>query len=207
MELNQSEKSESSLSLARFRADFDKMDPGLKAKCPWAEISSRLLANEGRYLALAEAMNEGGILFGVDYSGNPLFADRGDEPIMKNMNYKDTRDRVLYEHDASNNMVTNKDGNPIPTGYEMFPYRGHREKSNEILQYEAHTKKPFVKAANGDWCSSWLESGENPSLPRDIYCVTYDESTCTYLGYSDPWDFRDFRGVRRLLRIKKNPNL
>jgi hypothetical protein len=189
--------------LAIFKADFDK-DSVLQAECSWAEIQSRLLANKGYYLALAQAMEGGGELFGVDRNGNTLFSDRGDEPIMKGMNYKDTRDRVLYKHDRydiNGKMQTDEAGKPMSTGYEMFPFAGDDDKSQEILQYETHTGKPFVKSPDGkEWCSSWVESGENSSWPRRVYFdLNFGRA---YVGGGGPQDGGDARrGVRRLLRV------
>ncbi len=189
--------------LATFKTDFDK-DHAIQAKCSWTEIQSRLLARDGHYLALAQAMEQGGELFGVDAEGNPLISDRGDEPIMKGMNYKDTRDRVLYKHGADNKMITDKDGQPISTGYEMFPYSGDYEKSPEILQYEAHTGKPFIKSTYGqEWRSSWVESGENPPWPRDVYFIPSAAVGYAYVGNVPPLGEFRYRGVRRLLRVKK----
>ena len=193
--------------LAIFKADFDE-DPAIRGKCSWAEIQTRLLANEGHYLALAKAMNEGGILFGVDTDGNPLFADRGDEPIMKGMNYKDTRDRILYKHDASDKMITDEDGQPVPTGYAMFQYSGNYDKSEEILQYESHTGKPFIKSSDftkstgEDPCSSWVESGENPLWRPGIVYFNWHGAYARG-GHADPQNVSPNCGVRRLLRVKK----
>lgn len=192
--------------LAAFKEDYDNSEnPTLREKCSWAEIQTRLLANEGHYLALAQAMEQGGILFGVDAQGNPLIADRGDEPIMKGMNYKNTRDRVLYKHtsnDKDGTMILGEDQKPISTGYEMFPYVEPYDKSEEILQYEAHTGEPFVKSPNGtEWRSSWAESGENPSWPRAV-SFRPDDGYAS-VSYASPMREFDLRGVRRLLRVKK----
>jgi hypothetical protein len=191
--------------LTTFKADFDA-DPTLKSKISWAEIQTRLLANEGKYLALAQAMEQGGQLFGVDAQGRPLISDRGDEPIMKGMNYDNTRDRVLYKHDKNDitgKMLSGKDGKPVATGYEMFPYTEPYGKSPEISQYESHKGSKFVKSSNGEeWCSSWLESGENPSLPRALN--SYPNGQRSFIGRGDPRAGGDIRGVRRLLRVEKN---
>ncbi|MFA6917956.1 MAG: DUF4256 domain-containing protein [Candidatus Gracilibacteria bacterium] len=209
------ESEEADPRLATFKADFDE-DPKLKAKCSWTEIRNRLLANEGHYLTLAKAMEGGGVLFGIDKEGNPLISDRGDEPIMKGMNYKDTRDRVLYKHtrlDIAGEMVLSEDKQPISTGYEMFPFleRSTRDnKSTEILQYESHTRKPFVKSLNGKECrSSWLESGEylprmeaRQAVVRPYSIHSYDVGAEVEI---DPPTFtgKNTTGVRRLLRVRK----
>lgn len=190
--------------LAVFQADYEK-DATLKGKILWVEIRNRLLANNGRYLALALAMEQGGELFGVDAEGNPLICDRGDEPIMKGMNYQNTRARVLYQH-AHGQMIVDKGGQPaLRTGYEMFPmppyYSSDYDKSPEVLQYEAHTGKPFVKDPNErEWRSSWLESGETRSWIR---VVDFSPSKGGAGGDVDsPGNAHPSRGVRRLLRVR-----
>ncbi|MCX6735184.1 MAG: hypothetical protein NTZ25_04750 [Candidatus Peregrinibacteria bacterium] len=190
--------------LKTFKADFDA-DPTLKSKISWAYIQTRLLANEGHYLALAQAMEQGGQLFGVDAQGRPLISDRGDEPVMKGMNYKNTRDRVLYKHDKNDmtgKLISGEDGKRQSTGYEMFPYTEPYDKSEEIQQYESHTGKHFVQSPDkSEWRSSWLESEENPSLPRDVFFDPNNQGSlvCDDLQYGEV----DSRGVRRLLRVEK----
>lgn len=187
--------------LAIFRADYDK-DSALQGRITWAEIQIRLLANNGRYLALALAMEQGGELFGVDSQGNLLICDRGDEPIMTGMNYKNTRNRVLYRHER-NQMINGADRNPVSTGYEMFPYSGDSDKSSEIVQYEAHTGKPFIKDPNGrEWRSSWVESGEAPSWPRRVDYLP--NLTRSYVAGVIPELRNPNRGVRRLLRVRES---
>jgi len=190
--------------LKTFKADFDS-DPELQAKISWEEIQTRLLVNDGHYLALAQAMEQGGQLFGVDAKGNPLISDRGDEPIMCGMNFKKTRDRVLYKHDRldkAGKRELDEDKKPIVTGYEMFPYVEPSDKSPEILQYEAHTGKPFVKSPNGDeYRSSWLELGKHFTNPFHVYLDPRYSYTRVYRDYKQS-EFPT-RGVRRLLRVKK----
>lgn len=131
------DSAETDQCLAIFKADYDS-DLALKEKITWQEIETRLLANNGYYLALAQEMEQEGILFGVDKDGNPLIADRGDEPIFKGMNYHDTLARVLYKHkredkyDRYGRMQRDEAGQSIPAGYEMFPYVPVQNKSPEI---------------------------------------------------------------------------
>lgn len=203
-EAAQPEAAELDPRLKTFKADYDS-DASLKGKITWQEIKARLLANNGHYLALAQAMEQGGVLFGVDKSGNPLIADRGDEPIMKGMSYKDTRDRVLYKHDRydrDGQMQRDESGQPISTGYEMFPYIPNYDKSPEITDYETHTGKPFVKSPKGgEFRSSWAESGEAPSWPRFVRFNPGFGSANVDSGYPQLEAYN--RGVRRLLRVKK----
>ncbi|MCX6734599.1 MAG: hypothetical protein NTZ25_01670 [Candidatus Peregrinibacteria bacterium] len=188
--------------LTTFKTDFDS-DPALQSKISWAEIQTRLLANEGHYLALAQAMEQGGQLFGFDKQGNPLISDRGDEPVMKGMNYKNTRDRVKYKHtsnDKRGTKILDEKQQPIATGYEMFGYNEPYGKSEEINQYETHTGKKFVQNSK-DWRLSWLESGEKPSWPR--YVDSSPRNADSFVDFDDPNSESDNLGVRRLLRVEK----
>ena len=184
--------------LQPFRDQYSRWLPAIGSKCTWAEIESRLLANNGSYLSLAEGL-ENAVLFGVDAAGNPLFADGGDQPMLEGMNYNHTRQRV------------------VPTGYEMFPvgeelivadlldfrYYGKYHKSSEIKQFEAFTKKPFVLPQRGEsWSSSWLGSGERPFGACTASFSTMDGQVLIDVE-THPNDGRYGRGVRRLLRVKK----
>lgn len=174
--------------LQGYRSQYERWNANLKGRCPWQKIKSRLLANEGRYLILAEGMNEGGVLFGLDKENNPLFADGGDEPIMKGVNYFDTRDRVRNKFDDHGEMI--KVGEkPVSTGYEMFS-------ADEVSMFEEFTGKPFVTS-----CSLWLESGEDPGGIHSIsYNVDVDECE---IWSTIPQSTISNRGVRRLLRVKE----
>ena len=191
--------------LTRYKEDYDTTKNSVLKAFPWAEIQNRLLANEGHYLTRAQTMEQGGQLFGVDKQGRPLISDRGDEPIMKGMNYKNTRDRVLYKHDRNDingKLIPGEDGQPQLTGYEMFGYAGDYDKSDEIDQYETHTGKHFVQSRGGYYYrSSWLESGENPSSPGIIRSFPNIVDSSVY--YDSRNSSEQDRGVRRLLRLEK----
>lgn len=200
------EATEIDVRLASFKADFDQ-DYAIRAGCSWAEIQRRLLANGNHYLQLAEAMDGGGILFGVDEECNPLIANRGDEPIMKGRSYEDTRNRVLYKHNTNDEIIIGEGGQPVQTGYEMFPYAGNCNKSPEILMYEAHTGKPFVRSFpdKNKRRSAWVESGKNPSQPRFVNFNPCRGYTC--MGMLDDPNVRihlvpQVRGTRILLRVR-----
>ena len=218
-EIYDSESLDESPILTRFATDYDKWSPNLQARCSWEQVQAKLLANDGRYLELAENMNERGVLFGVDEGGNPLIADGGEEPIMRGMNYKDTRDRVLYEHDRLDKlgkMVLGENGEPIPTGYEMFPFSGNYDRSSEIQMFEVNTGRRFIESSsiqpqrynnytNSEYIISWLESGENPDIPRvvifGLYLYTPFRSGYAYVGAGSPKSASQDCGVRRLLRL------
>lgn len=61
--------------LKRFEDQYQRFSAEDKIRWPWEIVRARLLDNNGRSLALAEEMNSGGILFGIDEKGNPLIAD------------------------------------------------------------------------------------------------------------------------------------
>ena len=187
--------------LASYSSQYEELDRESKARCSWEELKSRLLANNGRNLGLAEGLNQKGVLFGVDNNGNPLIADAGDEPLMTGMDYPDTRNRVMYEYEG-NEMVKEK-GKPVPTGYELFPYEGDYEKSVEIKMYEQNTGNPIVASSyRKEWRSIWLESGQNPSWPRNARFYPDRGNADVNLDY--PRFNLPERGVRRLLRVKKS---
>lgn len=188
---------------ATYRSQYEKLDDTLKFRCSWEEVMNRLLANDGHYLHLAEAMNEKGILFGVDEQGNPLFSDRGDGPMMFGMNYADARRFVLMKKEGWKH---------VTTGYEMFPYSGCIDKSPEIMMFEACTGNPFGHCPKGGpMRMSWLESGGGPDyisnrVPRfSPRIIVFDPRIQeSEISSKDP-QFHDFLlGVRRLLRVKKS---
>lgn len=198
-----SDSAETDPRLFQFREDFDK-DVDLRAKCPWGKIRKRLLDHGEYYLSRALAMEGGGQLFGVDKDGNPLISDRGDEPVMKGMDYRKTRKRVLYEHDADGKIVKGAGGHPVFTGYEMFPYLSAFVKSEEMAQYEIHTGVPFIRPPEGrGWRASWVESTEDPAVAR--YAYFNSSYQCVYMDSCDPSSKDADRGVRRLLRVRRYP--
>jgi len=180
--------------IARFKAQYEGLEPEYKADCSWHEVESRLLANDSHFLKLVEAMNQGGVFFGVDKDGNPLIADGGVEPIMTGMNYADTREAVMFKK---------IEGKQAPTGYELFPYSGDYKKSDEMLAFEKSTNEPFIRSGNKkEWRGSWLESGEKSVRPRlaDFGPVRGR----AYVDYGSPRNSYPLLGARRLLRVKKS---
>jgi len=183
------------------KAQYEKMDQVSQARCSWEELVRRIIANNGYNLGLVHGLNNNGVLFGVDKEGNPLFADRGDEPVMTGMNYPDTRNRVLYKYDGEE--MVRREGEPVRTGYEMFSYSRGYAKSEEIEMYEKNTGRPFVKSPNGDEMRmSWLESGEYPERPR--HALFNPHSGRVGVDHADPGAKGPDRGVRRLLRLRSS---
>jgi|CXWL01.1.fsa_nt_gi hypothetical protein len=176
--------------LQRYQGHYDRWSADLKEKCSWEVVQRALLANNCRYLGLAEGLHAQGILFGVDEEGRPLFADGGDGPILTGKSYKETRQAVREK-------VVHRQR--VPIGYEMFPGTSLYEKSPEIAMFEAHTGKPFVSTSDGSWSASWLESGDEPIHPKLAYFDPERELVSLENGYTDRI-FPEY-GVRRLLRV------
>lgn len=189
--------------LTKYKEQYDGSGNSKLKNVPWATIQDRILEDEDFQLRAALDLEQGGELFGIDKEGNPLISDGGDEPVVKGMNYPDTRARVHFKHtsnDKAGTMIQGEDGQPISTGYEMFGYVEPYNKSDEIEQYEAHAGKKFVQNSK-EYRSSWLESGKNPSWPRDVGSGPRNAASRVY--DDAPKDVYPTRGVRRLLRVKK----
>lgn len=195
-----------------YKGQYEALDDKFRSRYSWAEVERRLLANNAHYLQLAEGLNENGILFGVDSTGNLLFADGGKEPIMKGKNYMETREAVLFKQ---------VEGSRVKTGYEMFPHNANKNprppvwKSSEILMFEKATKGPFVKSDNDkSRVYSWLESGEEDRGQAAIIKFEYDNwdpksnarddqqgNFHTHVIHGPSKAKSSNYGVRRLLRV------
>jgi hypothetical protein len=174
-----------------YKGQYESLPEGMRRRCSWQEIERRLLADDGMYLRLSEALNHGGLLFGIDESGNPLFADSGNEPVLTGMNYADTRAAVWFTGEGESREAT---------GYELFPAPDESIKSYEIEMFEAVAGMPFVKSPKGDKIvSSWIESGDNPKKALLMAFMPNYGYTVTQMDSAD--NKSDGRGVRRLLRV------
>ncbi len=176
--------------LTRYNEMYNKWSLADRAKAPWKFVQERLLSKD--YLAKAEAMNEGGVLFGIDLAGNPLVADGGVKPIMTGKNYANARKAVMGEEKT-------------PTGYILFPYVEPYTKSPEIMAFERFTGEPFVRSEDKKtWRSSWLDSGENDANVRFARVAYFDPGVKhAYVCDGSAVDGYDRRGVRRLLRVEE----
>lgn len=188
------EKVSETAALSRLKSQYEQWKPERKAGCAWEEVEGRLLANDGYYLRLAEAMQLGGVLFGTDKAGNPLVADGGSEPILAGMTYRDARKAVMFRKNK---------GKQISTGYEFFPFdlSHHWGKSAEILAYEEFTKGPFIGVKfTKKWKASWLKSDEPD---RSWYAYLGWDADKVLVSADSPRIENPELGVRRLLRIKR----
>ncbi|MBI5411705.1 hypothetical protein HZA43_00845 [Candidatus Peregrinibacteria bacterium] len=208
--LNPSEAVPELKGLARFKAQYEALERRNPSGViwrnlggvTWQEVETRLLANDSHFLKLAEAMAEGGILFGVDKDKNPLIADGGEEPILCGMNYADTRKTVIFS-EVTKIIDGKMQEMQIPTGYEMFPYSGNSDKSIEICTFEDVTNNPFIYSKDKKhYRASYLESGDNP--PHDVWVACFNRGDSrVVVGHDSPNIFDPRCGVRRLLRVKK----
>ncbi|MFH0820515.1 MAG: hypothetical protein V1908_01950 [Candidatus Peregrinibacteria bacterium] len=178
--------------LAAYKAQYDRWSAAEKTRCLWAEVKERLLGNDSEDLKRAEAMPEGGILFGLDKQGNLLIANGGLGPVLTNMNYQDTRKAVRF---------TEQGGKQAPTGYEML------SEEAEIRAFEAFTGQPVVRTPEGfepspednGYRGIWRESGDNPDWARHAYVDPGSARARLYVYY--PSLRLPGRGVRCLLRV------
>lgn len=166
-------------SLARYGEQYSRWDAALKSQISWELVRGKFLANDGKYLKLAAAMNEGGVLFGLDGKGNPLVADGGVEPVMTGMDYENTRSAVTE------------------SGYRMFPCSDDYDKSFEILNFEKFTNEPFIRSADKkEWMSSWLERDTAGGTRVISFRIGYGD---TYVHFENGKFAGNSCGVRRLL--------
>ncbi len=175
-------------TLEVYRKQYNCMPSAAQVQCSWEEVKARLLGNSGQDLERAGNIPGGQpVLFGVDKDGNPLIANGGPGPILTGMNYANTRKAVHFAE---------KDGKPVPTGYEML------SEEVDIRTFEAFTGKPVVQLAEGqDWAGIWRESGDNPGWARSarVYAGNTRANLYEYYpGFHDPG-----LGVRCLLRVLK----
>lgn len=193
--------------LKRFVENYELLKPQDKSRCPLEELYRRLVADDAHYLSLAEEMEGGGVLFGVDSRGNPLVADAGDEATfaLGECNYLTAQDRVY-------NTRSEYPRAPKPTGYEMFPCVKDGAcsfaKSPEILAFEEFTGKPFVFTENkGEWRASYLLTNTDAWPPAAVFdtdsCMGSRRSCCVRQNLPASYtEHPSWFGTRRLLRIR-----
>ena len=192
--------------LAGYHQEYSRLPADVKSRATWETITQKLLANDSEKLKLAQAMQGGGELFGVGAEGVALFKDKGTEPVMFGFDEKGKMIQV-YDRDPMQMDRIKKwaDYSEIreqvqKDGYELFPYKGDYDFSNEMSQVQRHTKEPFVASKDrSEWIFSWLESGDKSNIARfAIYCPN-DGHVYVRIDFSR---LRDSRyGAVRLLRV------
>jgi len=195
-------------AIQAYGQQYDSLPDGDKSRCDWKTVSARLLANGSEKLKLAEAMQGGGELVGIDAEGKAMFKDKGVEPVMYGYDEKDKLVQI-YDRDPKQmaKVKNEKWANYFETreqvlkdGYELFADDGNYNLSDEMRQVQAHTKEPFVASKDRkEWRASWLESG---GRPVDARSVNFDpDGGLVYVFEYNP-EFRYGNlGVARLLRV------
>lgn len=149
------------------------------------QIEDALLENKAEGLLKVAAMQEGGELFGIDENGKFLFKDRGTEPVRFALD-KDEKPVMIYYRDlAQAQFLRYANYNEIyeavygpegqPTGYELFPDAPDYQKTGMVAAVEEITGAPFVRSADGEDRSSWLDNGRVPESHADLRYVNYTE--------------------------------
>lgn len=165
-----------------YRYMYENWEDEEKERATWNFVQDRLLT--GNNLEKAVSMHLGGILFGLDEQGNPMFADGGVEAIMTGLNYRNSREAVMKK------------------GYTLFPCHQIFEKSTEVLKFEKFTREPFVRSEDGEcYRASWLESGENPESFNFVYFSAPYQWSIMNINFLSHGDV--YRGARSLFRAKK----
>lgn len=180
--------------LQRYKDQHEKLKAEVRKKLSWEDIAKRLLANDGYYLSRAQAMDEKGVLFGMDSLGNALIADSGENLTLTSVTYPEARDRVYFKNREQFE----------PTGYEMFPAGVDNTYSQELDDFIHYTgqyvegildSKHFVRGKLVETIG-WLESSHH-SLPRQIV-------NRNMWGYEiQAGNYQDRADVRRLLRVRR----
>ncbi|MBI4127220.1 hypothetical protein HY463_00760 [Candidatus Peregrinibacteria bacterium] len=172
--------------LTKFAEMYKKWSAVSKSRLDWPRVQAALLANDGALLKKAEAIPNGPIMFGADKDGNILFANGGLEPILTSM-------MQLEAIEAAKSL-----------GFDIFPYNGRGEKSEEELQFEEFTGEPLVRFEYMTaWAASWLDNGKNNTNNGPVY-VSYFSPEYMDSGISlfQAGHQHENCGIRFLLRAK-----
>ena len=204
----ESEKESEKLTaaLSRYEKEYASIPDNIKSRCSWNDISERLLANDSEKLRLADAMQGGGQLIGIDKKGKALFRDKGVEPVMFGFDQDDNLIQI-YDRNPEEMGTVKKWANYFECrtqlkkdGYEMFSNDGEFDFSEEMKQSEDYTEEPFVASENRrDYRASWLESGDKPGRAHGVLfdSVFGSVGVCNV----NPENRDDGYGVVRLLRV------
>jgi len=202
-----SESENLSPELAIYKQEYDRMFDDAKERCAWKTVAERLFANNGEKLKLAQSMQGGGELFGIDSEGRALFKDKGVEPVMYGFD-KDGKLLQIYDRDQEQMKQVQKWADyfeireqVLKDGYELFADDNcYGVYSDEMRQATEHTRKPFVASRDrDDWRASWLESGDRSVYARRVYYSPYDGDV--HIDVDSPEDRGVHYGAVRLLRV------
>lgn len=192
--------------LTAYHQEYSGLSDEIKARADWTAITERLLANNSEKLKLAQAMQGGGQLIGIDVEGKALFKSRGVEPVMYGFD-EDDKLLKIYDRDPKQMKQVKKWANyheireqVLDGGYEMFADDGDYGFSDEIKQVTDHTEEPFVASKDKEeWRASWLESGDKPDAARDVRF--FPVVGRVHVSGLNPGSRNAGYGVVRLLRV------
>jgi len=205
--LKVAEKRELTPELAVYHQEYSRLPADVKSRATWEAIAQKLLADDSKKLKLAKNMQGGGELVGIDSGGKALFKDKGVEPVIFGF---DGDGKLVHIYDRDQEQIIKQikkwadyseiRGQILKDGYELFPYEGDYDCSDEMKQVENHTKEPFVASKNREeWRVSWLESGDCTADARRAY---FDPAGGRVgVGAYDPEHRYDGSGAVRLLRV------
>ena len=201
-----SEAEKMNTSLIIYRRQYDELPDDVKALAKWEGIAERLLENNGEKLKLANTMQGGGELFGVDTEGRALFKDKGTGPVMFGYGKKGKLLRI-YDRDPEQMKQVKKWCNyyeireqALKDGYELFADDGHYGLGFEMKQVEKHTGESFIASENvEDYCSFWLESGVKAVRAHIVYFLP--DGGGGIISEANPEDRECYCGAIRLLRV------
>jgi len=197
--------------LAPYKIQYESLPDDVQDRCAWENIAARLLSENGKKLKLAQAMQGGGELFGVDREGRALFKDKGVEPVMYGFNVKGEPMQV-YDRDPEQMKQIKKRASCSEIrdrvregGYELFPgdILSPDSFGDEMTQAQDQTKQPFVASKDEkELRISLLSDSDNSSFSRNPF-ARFDPVTKSVCVYdNDSLDVRDtYTGAVRLLRV------
>jgi hypothetical protein len=196
-----------------YMEQYIRLPGDIRQRCVWETVSARLLANGGEKLKLAQAMQGGGELVGIDSEGSAMFKDKGSEPVMYGYDEKSQMMRI-YNRDPEQMKMVKMWANyseicakVTEEGYEMFACDSRDSNgdygflSEEMQQVELNTGKQFVASEDRkEWRASWLKSDKRSD--GKVWNADFSEVDHTVGVYAtEPTRTSEERGVIRLIRV------
>lgn len=161
-------------------------------RATWGQIRESLLADREKRLKQIEKLNAlgGAILFGIDAQGNALISNNSDAAPYIGLNIREAKAKVAGE------------------GFELFPAGSGMDLSQEVMDYEAFTGRPFSgspeKINGASFTSSWIDSPDEVQIvERNIAATRSFQKRVPGGGERGG----PTRGARPLLRISTSKSL
>jgi hypothetical protein len=175
--------------LKRFESEYQELSAGVQERCSWEQVDNRLRGNNFFYLEKVLEMEGGGLLFGVDLQGNPLFIDNGSKPYLgenkKGLTFQEAQAYTEEPYEMIE-MVVNGEGE-YPTEWQQL------NDLLEVLEDEFGFERDDF-AFWGDKSEGVVLLFEGSSVMSFVLC---DKS-------SREWNYNNYRiinGARRMLRV------